>query len=142
MWLQALGGEAQAPQVCSSLIDASIPRLQGCNSSWLVPDVQSERASSQIERLASYCWVKVNLSQSHNSPTTMRSLFSVLLLCLVSTVAAVSSSGSKLLVVLEDAAEKSKYSKFWKQLEGKADSHTSICMCDFPFMMLIQPRHR
>ena len=49
----------------------------------------------------------------------MRSLLSVLLLCLASTVAALSSSGSKLLVVLEDAAQKSKYSKFWKQLEGE-----------------------
>jgi oligosaccharyltransferase complex subunit beta len=48
----------------------------------------------------------------------MRSFLSVLLLCLVSIVAAISSSGSRLLVVLEDAAEKTKYSKFWKQLEG------------------------
>jgi len=52
----------------------------------------------------------------------MRSLLSVLLLCLASTVAALSSSGSKLLVVLEDAAQKSKYSKFWKQLEDRGYS--------------------
>jgi hypothetical protein len=41
-------------------------------------------------------------------------------------VAAVSSSGSRLLVVLEDAAEKSKYSKFWTELEGETDLHTSL----------------
>ena len=31
-----------------------------------------------------------------------------------------SNSGSRLLVVVEEAAEKSKYSKFWGDLEGKA----------------------
>lgn len=51
----------------------------------------------------------------------MRSLLSFLLLYFAGIVAAVSSSGSRLLVVLEDAAEKSKYSRFWKDLEGKAD---------------------
>jgi hypothetical protein len=56
----------------------------------------------------------------------MRSLFSILLLCLAGIVAAVSSSGSRLLVVLEDAAEKSKYSKFWTELEGETDLHTSL----------------
>ena len=55
----------------------------------------------------------------------MRSLLSVLLLCFASIAAALSSSGSRLLVVLEDAAEKSKYSKFWKQLEGILGSCTS-----------------
>lgn len=56
---------------------------------------------------------------------TMHSLLSFLLLCFAGIVAAVSSSGSRLLVVLEDAAEKSKYSRFWKDLEGKADFYAS-----------------
>ncbi|KIW00543.1 uncharacterized protein PV09_07898 [Verruconis gallopava] len=54
----------------------------------------------------------------------MRSLLSLLVLCLVSIVAALSSSGNRLLVVLEDQAEKGKYSTFWKELEGRGYSLT------------------
>ena len=49
----------------------------------------------------------------------MRSLVTLLLLALLAAVQAVSTAGNRLLVVLEDTAEKSKYSKFWEDLEGK-----------------------
>ena len=42
-----------------------------------------------------------------------------LLLALLSVVSALSASGNKLLVVIEEEAEKSKYSQFWKDLESK-----------------------
>ncbi|EGP89490.1 unnamed protein product [Zymoseptoria tritici ST99CH_1A5] len=42
-----------------------------------------------------------------------------LLLGFVSLVAAVSTQGSKLLVVIENDADKSKYSQFWSDLEGR-----------------------
>ena len=48
----------------------------------------------------------------------MRWLLSFLLLGLLSVVQALSSSGSNLLVILEDLAEKSKYSKYLADLEG------------------------
>jgi oligosaccharyltransferase complex subunit beta len=48
----------------------------------------------------------------------MRWIISFLLLGLLAVVQAVSSSGNKLLVVLEDLAEKSKYSKYLGDLEG------------------------
>ena len=48
----------------------------------------------------------------------MRWLFSLLLLALLSLVQALSSSGSRLLVVIEEAAEKEKYSQFLGDLEG------------------------
>lgn len=48
----------------------------------------------------------------------MRWLLSFLLLGLLSVVQALSSSGNKLLVLLDDAAEKSKYSKYIADLEG------------------------
>lgn len=48
----------------------------------------------------------------------MRWLFSFLLLTLLSLVQALSSSGSKLLVVIEEAAEKEKYSQFLGDLGG------------------------
>jgi oligosaccharyltransferase complex subunit beta len=48
----------------------------------------------------------------------MRYLFSFLLLGLLSVVQALSASGNKLLVILEDVAEKTKYSKYIKDLEG------------------------
>ncbi len=50
--------------------------------------------------------------------TTMRWLLSFLLLGLLSVVEAVSSSGNRLLVVLDDLAEKAKYSKYIADLEG------------------------
>ena len=48
----------------------------------------------------------------------MRCSFPLILLGLVSLIQAVSTSGSRLLVVIEEAAEKIKYSTLWKDLEG------------------------
>jgi oligosaccharyltransferase complex subunit beta len=48
----------------------------------------------------------------------MRWLLSFLLLGLLSVVQALSSSGNNLLVILEELAEKSKYSKYLADLEG------------------------
>lgn len=48
----------------------------------------------------------------------MRWLFSFLLLALLGVVQAVSYTGSRLLVVLEDAGEREKYSVFLGDLEG------------------------
>lgn len=49
----------------------------------------------------------------------MRWLFSFLLLGFLGLVQALSSSGNRLLVVLEDLTEREKYSKFFGDLEGK-----------------------
>ncbi|KAI0395610.1 Dolichyl-diphosphooligosaccharide--protein glycosyltransferase subunit WBP1 [Xylariaceae sp. FL0594] len=49
----------------------------------------------------------------------MRSLVSFLLLLLVAVVQAISSSGDRLLVILEDVGDKAKYSKFLSDLEGR-----------------------
>ncbi|KUJ09781.1 dolichyl-diphosphooligosaccharide--protein glycosyltransferase-like protein 48 kDa subunit [Mollisia scopiformis] len=54
----------------------------------------------------------------------MRWLLSFLILGLLSVVQAVSSSGNRLLVVLEELAEKSKYSKYIADLEGRGFSIT------------------
>jgi len=51
----------------------------------------------------------------------MRWLFSFLLLGLLAAVEAVSSSGNQLLVVLEELADKTKYSKYFGDLEGMND---------------------
>jgi oligosaccharyltransferase complex subunit beta len=48
----------------------------------------------------------------------MRWLVSFLLLGFLAAVQAASSSGNKLLVVLEELADKTKYSKYFKDLEG------------------------
>ena len=48
----------------------------------------------------------------------MRSLLCFLLLGLLGLVHALPSSGNRLLVVIEDASEKEKYSTFWGDLEG------------------------
>jgi hypothetical protein len=55
---------------------------------------------------------------SYNNNDDMRWLLSILLLGLLSVVHAVSSSGSKLLVVLEELADKAKYSKYLADLES------------------------
>ncbi|KAL6718884.1 oligosaccharyl transferase glycoprotein complex, beta subunit [Lecanora helva] len=44
---------------------------------------------------------------------------SFLVLALLSLVQALSSTGNRLLVIVEEAAEKTKYSKFWGDLEGR-----------------------
>ncbi len=53
----------------------------------------------------------------------MRWLLSLLLLELLSAVYAVSSGGNKLLIVLEELADKAKYSKYLGDLESAYQSH-------------------
>lgn len=48
----------------------------------------------------------------------LRILAALLLGAFISCVTAISAQGSRLLVVLEDEAEKSKYGQFWLDLEG------------------------
>ena len=48
----------------------------------------------------------------------MKSLISLFVLLCAALVHAISSSGDRLLVVLEDVAEKATYSKFLGDLEG------------------------
>jgi oligosaccharyltransferase complex subunit beta len=57
----------------------------------------------------------------------MRWLFSFLLLALLGVVSAKSIAGSRLLVVLEDAAEKEKYGVFLGDLEGMLLSSLRRC---------------
>jgi oligosaccharyltransferase complex subunit beta len=49
----------------------------------------------------------------------MRVLLSFLILGLLGIASALSTSGNRLLVVLEELAEKEKYSKFFGDLKGK-----------------------
>ena len=49
----------------------------------------------------------------------MRWFLSFLLLGLLSIVSAVSTSGSRLLVVLDEVGEKKKYGKYFGDLEGR-----------------------
>ncbi len=51
----------------------------------------------------------------------MRYSLPLLLLGLVNLVQAISISGNRLLVVIEEAAEKIKYSTLWKDLEGMSN---------------------
>jgi oligosaccharyltransferase complex subunit beta len=48
----------------------------------------------------------------------MRQFLSFLVLAFIGLVQALSSTGSRLLVVLEEATDKALYSKFWSDLEG------------------------
>lgn len=49
----------------------------------------------------------------------MRPVLSFLLFAFLGAVQALSSTGSRLLVVLEEAADKDKYSKFWGDLQSE-----------------------
>jgi hypothetical protein len=49
----------------------------------------------------------------------MRLFLSFLVLAFLGLVQALSSSGSRLLIVLEEAADKALFSKFWADLEGR-----------------------
>jgi oligosaccharyltransferase complex subunit beta len=52
----------------------------------------------------------------------MRAFLSILFLAFLGAVSALSSAGTRLLVVLEEASEKTLYSQFWADLEGMLDS--------------------
>ena len=54
----------------------------------------------------------------------MRWCLSLLLFGFLAVVHALSSSGNRLLVVLEDEAEKDAYSTFWGDLEGESQLTT------------------
>ena len=56
----------------------------------------------------------------------MRLSFLGLLIGLLSLVSALSATGNKLLVILEEESEKGKYSQFWTDLQGKTDTKPSI----------------
>lgn len=53
---------------------------------------------------------------TYNMRSTITSL---LALCLVGLASALSSTGSRLLVILDDVEDKDKYSKFWGDLQGQ-----------------------
>ena len=65
----------------------------------------------------------------------MRWLLSLSLLALVSLAQALSSTGNRLLVVIEEAAEKTKYSQFWGDLEGKSSLQSSLFQFDEALLM-------
>jgi oligosaccharyltransferase complex subunit beta len=50
--------------------------------------------------------------------STMRSLVTLVVLLLAAAVQAISSAGDRLLVILDDVADKSSYSKFLGDLKG------------------------
>ena len=60
-----------------------------------------------------------NANIKQKTTIKMRWFLSLLLLGLVAAVNALSSSGNRLLVVLEELGEKEKYSKFLGDLEGE-----------------------
>ena len=49
----------------------------------------------------------------------MRWLFTVLAVAFAGIAQALSSSGNRLLVVIDELGDKDKYSNFWRDLEGK-----------------------
>lgn len=70
-----------------------------------------------LDKLLSTYFAHRYFPRSFHALCNMRWLFSILLLALLGAVQALSSSGSRLLVVLEDLAEKDKYSEFVGDLE-------------------------
>jgi hypothetical protein len=62
--------------------------------------------------------LEVNKIHYSHHEIRMRWFLSFLVLALLGVVQALSSSGSRLLVVIEELAEKDKYSKFWDDLTG------------------------
>jgi hypothetical protein len=67
------------------------------------------------------CTIDCCLSH-HTNTNTMRSFFLALFLGLLGFVSALSAAGSNLLVVVDDEADKGKYSTFWSDLTCKQHS--------------------
>ena len=53
----------------------------------------------------------------------MRYFFLCLFATLISLAQALSSTGVRLLIVIEEAAERAKYSQLWADLEGALESY-------------------
>jgi hypothetical protein len=68
--------------------------------------------------LAALCTIDCSLSH-HTNTYIMRSFFLALFLGLLGFVSALSAAGSNLLVVVDDEADKGKYSTFWSDLTCK-----------------------
>lgn len=54
----------------------------------------------------------------------------LLLLGLLGLAQALSATGNRLLVVLDDDADKDKYTKFWSDLSGKARARRTSMSCE------------
>lgn len=65
--------------------------------------------------------------------TNMRLFVSLLIFGLLALIEAISSSGNRLLVVIEEAAEKAKYSTLWKDLEGLLSSAQVLCRLNWRY---------
>lgn len=65
----------------------------------------------------------------------MRWLVSFCVLALLGLVRALSSAGNRLLVVIEEAGDRDKYSQFWGDLEGMLPllSYTKLMLIKFFF---------
>lgn len=74
-----------------------------------------DREKANVALSTNYC---SGTRQHNNQQHTMRWLFSFLLLWLSAIVSALSATGNRVLVVLEEATEKDKYSSFWGDLES------------------------
>ena len=83
--------------------------------------------ASRPRSFSSTTYVNVVVAQAvasnkttQHTQLTMRSFFLGLFLALLSFVSALSAAGSKLLVVVDDEADKGKYSTFWSDLQCKS----------------------
>lgn len=63
-------------------------------------------------------FLKLGIRSAVRNYPKMRWSLALLLCCFLAAVNALSSSGSRLLVVLDESAEKSAYSTLWSDLEG------------------------
>lgn len=83
----------------------------------LLPSPRMPRPASYVVTGGSYNSKPAAVDNPYTS--TMRAVLSFLLFAFLGAVQALSSTGSRLLVVLEEAADKDKYSKFWGDLSCK-----------------------
>jgi hypothetical protein len=85
---------------------------------WSVGEQQADHVAL-VALLELPTYVPTNKT-TQQTPPTMRSFFLGLFLALLSFVSALSAAGSKLLVVVDDEADKGKYSTFWSDLQCKS----------------------
>lgn len=102
--------------------------IGGLGGAWDSPPHQSSRSwrCVRIRCLHSSIYLApANSSQNHLIASTMKWLTSFLLFALLGIARALSAHGPRTLVVIEDEADKDKYSQFWHDLTGMLQQPSS-----------------
>lgn len=111
-------GERQRGEKVKSKLESDDKRRRSWRRSPISPNTSPVHTSRTRTPSCLSCFP----TPSSSGFCMMRWCLSFLLFCFLAAVHALSSSGNRLVVILEEAAEKDLYSSFWEDLQGESFS--------------------